>query len=157
MQRRRVEPAALVEEEEQPLPPPKEVEAVSSPSFSDWSSSDNDSERNLEDNEDAVMETSEDSPHMEWWEEEEDEILEEPKALQSPLRADMAVYRPARSFPSEDSLRLRTFGRMLQRGARHLRVTHHAPRMAKVLPPLPPSSSSRRTRRGDVLRVALIS
>jgi hypothetical protein len=46
-----------VEEEEQTLPPLEEVEAVSSPSFSDWSSSDDNSERNLEDKEDAAMET----------------------------------------------------------------------------------------------------
>jgi hypothetical protein len=32
-----------VEKEEQPLPPPEEVEAVSSPSFFDWSSLDDDS------------------------------------------------------------------------------------------------------------------
>jgi hypothetical protein len=49
---------------------------------------DDDSERNLEDDEDAVMETPEDSPHLECWEEaerkaeeEEDEILEEQEAL----------------------------------------------------------------------------
>jgi hypothetical protein len=51
-----------MEKEEQPLPPPKEVEVVSSPSFSDWSSLDDDSERNLED---AATETSEDSPYLE--------------------------------------------------------------------------------------------
>jgi hypothetical protein len=54
LQRRRVEPASLVEQEEQPLPPSKEVEVVSSPSFSDWSSSDDNSERNLEDDKDAM-------------------------------------------------------------------------------------------------------
>jgi hypothetical protein len=66
-------------EEEQTLPPLEEVEAVSSPSFSDWSSSDDNSERNLEDKEDAAMETPEDSPHLEWWEEAEHkaEMLEE--------------------------------------------------------------------------------
>jgi hypothetical protein len=60
------------------------VKAISSPSFSHWSSSDEDSERNLEDDEDAMMETPEDSPCLEWWEEaerkaeeEEDEMLEE--------------------------------------------------------------------------------
>jgi hypothetical protein len=68
-----------VKEEEQPLPPPEEVEAVSSPSFSDWSSSDDDSERNLEDDKDAAIETLEDSPRLEWWE--EDEMLEEQEAL----------------------------------------------------------------------------
>jgi hypothetical protein len=63
----------------------EEVEAVSSLSFSDWSSLDEDSERNLEDDEDAATKTSEDS-HLEWREEaerkaeeeeeEEDEMLE---------------------------------------------------------------------------------
>jgi hypothetical protein len=74
-----------VVEEEQFLPPPEEVEAVSSPSFSVCSSSDNDSERNLEDDKDAATETLEDSPSLEWWEEaerkaeeeEEEEMLEE--------------------------------------------------------------------------------
>jgi hypothetical protein len=71
-------------EEEEPLPPPEGVEAVSSPSFSDRSSSDDNSERNLEDNKDAAMETLEDPLHLEWWEEaerkteeEEDGMLEE--------------------------------------------------------------------------------
>jgi hypothetical protein len=41
------------------------VEAVPSPSFFDWSSSDNDSERNFEDDEDATTETPEDSPRLE--------------------------------------------------------------------------------------------
>jgi hypothetical protein len=71
-----------MEEEEQPLPPPKEVEVVSSPSLSDWSSLDDDSERNLED---ATTETSKDSPHLELWEEAEckteEEMLEEKEAL----------------------------------------------------------------------------
>jgi hypothetical protein len=73
-----------VGEEEQSLPPPEEVEAVSSLSFSIWSSSDNKSERNLEDDEDAVMDIPKDSPRLEWWEvaerkteEEEDEMIEE--------------------------------------------------------------------------------
>jgi hypothetical protein len=77
-----------MEEEEQPVPPSKEVEALSSPSFSGWSFSDDDSERNLEDDEDAVTETPEDSPRLEWWEEserktkeEKDEMLEEQEAL----------------------------------------------------------------------------
>jgi hypothetical protein len=157
-----------VEEEQQSLPPPKEVEVVFFLSFSVWSSSDNDSERNLEDDEDAAMETPEDSPCLEWWEEaehkaeeeEEDKMLEEQEAqlesfatackeertqaaaaqairiessprgpgrgachphrvisartwtrrmpsAQSHLRADLAAYRTARSFPSEDSPRLR--------------------------------------------------
>jgi hypothetical protein len=81
----------------------------------------------LEDDEDAVMETPKDSPRLEWWEEterkdeeKEDEMLEEQEAqlesfatarteertraavaqavLRSPLRTDMAAYRPARSF-----------------------------------------------------------
>jgi hypothetical protein len=63
---------SLVEEEEkQPLPPLEEVEAVSSRSFSNWSSLDDDSERNLEDDEDAAMDTPEDSLRLEWWEEAE--------------------------------------------------------------------------------------
>jgi hypothetical protein len=73
-----------MEEEEQHLPLSKEVEAVSSPSFSDWSSSEDDSERNLEDDEGTATEMLEDSLHLEWWEEvehkaeeEEDEMLEE--------------------------------------------------------------------------------
>jgi hypothetical protein len=77
-----------VEEEEQPIPPPEEVEAVSSPSFSDWSSSDDDSKRNLEDDKDAATEMPEDSPCLEWWgkvepkvEEEEKKMLEEQEAL----------------------------------------------------------------------------
>jgi hypothetical protein len=64
------------------------VEAVSSPSFSGWSSSDDDSERNLEDDEDALTEMPKDSPCLEWCEEaehkaegEEDEMLEEQEAL----------------------------------------------------------------------------
>jgi hypothetical protein len=48
-------------EEEHPLPLLEEVEAVPSPSFSIWSSSDDNSEKNLEDDEDAVTETPEDS------------------------------------------------------------------------------------------------
>jgi hypothetical protein len=55
-----------MEEEEQPLPSPEEVEAMSSPSFSVWSSSDDDSERNLED---AALEMPEAS--LQWWEEAE--------------------------------------------------------------------------------------
>jgi hypothetical protein len=60
-----------MEEEEQPLPSPEEVEAVSSPSFSVCSSLDDDSERNLEDDKDAAMETLEESTRLEWWEEAE--------------------------------------------------------------------------------------
>jgi hypothetical protein len=60
-----------MEEDHQPLSPPEEVEAVSFPSFSDWSSLDDDSERNLEDDEDAVTETPKDSPCLECWEEAE--------------------------------------------------------------------------------------
>jgi hypothetical protein len=56
----------VVEEEEQPVPLPEEVGAASSPSFSDWSSSNNDYERNLEDDKDAAIETPEDSPRLEW-------------------------------------------------------------------------------------------
>jgi hypothetical protein len=76
-----------LEEEWQPLPWPKEGEAVSSPYFSNWSSSDDDSKRNLEDDKDAAMETPKDSPCLEWWEEaehkneEEDEMLEKQEAL----------------------------------------------------------------------------
>jgi hypothetical protein len=55
-----------MEEEEQSLPPLEEVEAAPSPSFSNWSSSDNNSKRNLEDDEDPATEMSEDSPHLEW-------------------------------------------------------------------------------------------
>jgi hypothetical protein len=72
-----------VEEEEQPLPPSEEVEAVSSPSFSDWSFLDNDSERNLEDDEDVAMETPEDSPRLEWWEEVERKAEEQEALLES--------------------------------------------------------------------------
>jgi hypothetical protein len=39
-------------------------EAVSSPSFSVWLSSDDDSKRNLEDDEDAATEMPHDSPHL---------------------------------------------------------------------------------------------
>jgi hypothetical protein len=60
------------------------VEIVSFPSFSDWSSSDDDPDRNLEDDEDTATETPEDSPCLECWEEaehkteeEEDEMLKE--------------------------------------------------------------------------------
>jgi hypothetical protein len=77
-----------MQEEKQPLLPPEEVEAVSSPSFSNWSCSDDDSDRNLEDNKDTATETPEDSLRLEWWEEEkrkteekEDEMLEEQEAL----------------------------------------------------------------------------
>jgi hypothetical protein len=137
------------EEEEQPLPTLEEVEAVSSPSLSDWSSSNVDFERNLEDDKDTMTETPDDSPRLEWWEEtehkaeEEDEMLEEQEALlesfatarkeertpaaRSALLADMAAYRPARGFPSKDSPRLRLFGRPLRIGARPLTATHHAP------------------------------
>jgi hypothetical protein len=44
-------------EEEHSLPPPKDIEAVSSPTFSGWSSSNDKSERKLEDAEDAATET----------------------------------------------------------------------------------------------------
>jgi hypothetical protein len=54
-----------VEEKEQPFPSLEEVEAVSSPSFSVWLSSDDDSKRNLEDDEDATIEMPHDSPHLE--------------------------------------------------------------------------------------------
>jgi hypothetical protein len=53
------------------------VEAVSFPSFSNWSSSDDDSERNLEADEDVAMETPEDSPRLEWWEKAELKAEEE--------------------------------------------------------------------------------
>jgi hypothetical protein len=58
--------------------------------FSGRSSSENDSERKLYDDVDAATETSEDSSHLEWWEEadrkgeeeeEEDEMLEEQEVL----------------------------------------------------------------------------
>jgi hypothetical protein len=49
---------------------------------------DDESERNLEDDDDAMMEMPEDSPRLEWWEEEEckaeeeeDDMLEEQEAL----------------------------------------------------------------------------
>jgi hypothetical protein len=45
-----------VVEEEHSLPPPKDMEAVSSPTFFGWSSSNDNSERYLEDNEDAATE-----------------------------------------------------------------------------------------------------
>jgi hypothetical protein len=171
-----------VEEEEHSLPPPEEVEAVSFPSFSDWSSSDDDSKRNLEDDKDAATETLEDSPRLKWWEEaerkaeeEEYEMLEDQEAQleffatarkKERTRAAVAhavreessphghaAYWPARSFLLEDSPRLHAFGRPLWKGARHLRATYHAPQMVKALPP-PPSSSPRM--RSDVLKVALI-
>jgi hypothetical protein len=50
-----------VEEEEHPLPSLEEVEVVPFPSFSVRSSSDDNSKRNLEDDEDAATETPEDS------------------------------------------------------------------------------------------------
>jgi hypothetical protein len=59
------------------LPPSEEVEAVSYPCFSDWSSSDDDSERNLEDDKDAATKTSEDSPCLECLEEVERKAEEE--------------------------------------------------------------------------------
>jgi hypothetical protein len=59
--------------------------------FSGRSSSENDSERKLYDDVDAATETSEDSSHLEWWEEadrkgeeeeeEEDKMLEEQEVL----------------------------------------------------------------------------
>jgi hypothetical protein len=49
-----------VDKEEQSPPPLEEVEAVSFPSFSVWSSSNEDSERNLEDNKDMLTENLED-------------------------------------------------------------------------------------------------
>jgi hypothetical protein len=72
-------------EEEQSLPRRK-GESSLLPS-SDWSSLDDDSERNLEEDEDVVTETPEVSPRLEWWEEvdrkaneEEDEMLKEQEA-----------------------------------------------------------------------------
>jgi hypothetical protein len=47
------------------------VEVVSSPSFSVWSSSDDDFKRNLEDDEDTETEVPKDSLCLEWWEEAE--------------------------------------------------------------------------------------
>jgi hypothetical protein len=159
----------------------EEVEAISSLSFSDWSSLDEDSERNLEDDEDAATKTSEDS-HLEWREEaerkaeeEEDEMLEGKEAMLESFATTRKEERTraAQDVRAESSPRghgrvlarpqfhiarftgLRAFGRLLRRGARHLRTTHHAPRMVKALPP-PPSSSSPRMRRSDFLRVALI-
>jgi hypothetical protein len=81
----RVEPVSPVVEEEQSLPPLEDMEEVTSPSFSIWSSSDDECERKLEDDKDAAIETPKDSPHLEWWEEaerkaEEDEILEQQEA-----------------------------------------------------------------------------
>jgi hypothetical protein len=80
-------PPEEVEEEEQFLPPSEEVETVSSPSFSVWSSSDDDSERNFEDDEDTTTEMPEDSLHLECLEkaerkaEEEDEMLKKKEML----------------------------------------------------------------------------
>jgi hypothetical protein len=125
-----------------------------------------------------MMETLEDSPRLEWWEEaerkakqEEYEMLEEQEVLLESsattrkeertraatvqairkihIHADLAAYRPARSFSSEDSPRLHRFGRTLQIGARPLTATNHASRMVRAPPP--PSSSSPRMRRSDVL------
>ena len=67
-QRRRVEQASPVREEEHSLPP-LDLAAGSANSYSGWSSDDDDSERNLEDDEDAATATPEDdSPQLEWWE-----------------------------------------------------------------------------------------
>jgi hypothetical protein len=64
------------------------MEALSFSSFYVWSSSDDDSERNLKDNKDMAIETPEDSPRLEWWEEaerkteeEEDEMTKEQEVL----------------------------------------------------------------------------
>jgi hypothetical protein len=65
LKRLRVEPSSPVEEEDQPLPPPEEVEVVSSPYFSDWSSSDDDSERNLDDAEEVATDMPDDSLRLE--------------------------------------------------------------------------------------------
>jgi hypothetical protein len=168
-----------MEEEEQPLPSSEEVEAVSFPSFSDWSSSNNDSERNLEDNEDTVIETLEDSPCLEWWEEverkaeeEDDEMLEEQETLLESFttarKEERTQAAAAQAVHAESSLRghghvptcpqfpvgrfteVARIERLLRRGARHLRATHHDPRMVKTLS-LPPSSP--RTRRSDIVLV----
>jgi hypothetical protein len=113
----------------------------------------------LEDDEDAAMKMLEDSPHLEWWEEaehkaeeEDGKMFKEQEALLesfAPATAqvicmDLAAYRPMRSFLSEDSPRLRAFGRPLWRGSKH-----HAPRKVRASPP--PSSSSPRTTRSDIL------
>jgi hypothetical protein len=68
-----------VVEEAQSLPTPDDVEAVASPSFSGWSSSDGESERNLEDNADVATETPEGFSAFEWWEEAERKAEEEEK------------------------------------------------------------------------------
>jgi hypothetical protein len=146
---------SLVVEEEQSLPPPDDVEAVASPSFSGWSSSDGKSKRNLEDKEDAATETPEDSLRFECWEEaerkaeeEEEKMLEEQEALMEsfatarrevrPLRAGLIVYRPASIFASKNSTWMHRFARPLQKGARPLRVKNHSPQKAK--PPSLPTS-----------------
>jgi hypothetical protein len=113
----------------------------------------------LEDDEDATTKMSEDSPRQEWWEEvehkakeEEGKMLKEQEALLESFAAataqvvcaDLAAYRSMRSFLSEDSPRLRAFGRPLWIGSKH-----HA--LRKVRAPPPPSSSSPRTTRSDVL------
>jgi hypothetical protein len=169
-----------VVKEEESLPPLEEDEAVSSPSFFVSSSLDDQSERNLVNDEDGETETLENSPCLEWWEEaerkaeeEDNEILEEQEALlesfatprkeertwaalAQPVRAEASLHglgcllACAHSIPSEDSPRLRGYGRPLQRGARPLRAKHQGPRKLKA-PPLPSLSSSHRTTRTDVL------
>jgi hypothetical protein len=85
-----------VEEEEQSLPPLKEVEAVSSSSFSVWSSSDDDSERNLDNDKDVASETHEDSPRLEWWEEAERKAEEEDDEMLKKQEALLAFFATAR-------------------------------------------------------------
>jgi hypothetical protein len=161
------------------------VEAVSSSSssFIGWSSSNDESARNLEDDQDTETETPKDFVYLEWWEEakrkveeEEDKMLEEKEVLmesfattkkkeltgpwcrpsdQRPLCVDLPAYRSARSFPSKDLTRLRRFKRPLQKDARPLRARHHAPRKAKTPPPT--SLSSPRTTMSDYLKEAIAS
>jgi hypothetical protein len=85
-------------EEEHSLPLPKDMEAVSSTSLSGWSSSDEDSKRNLEY---ATTETPKDFPRLEWWEEAEqkakeegDEMLKEREAL---LESFTTAYKEERT------------------------------------------------------------
>jgi hypothetical protein len=93
-------------EEEQSLPSPDDMEAISSPSFSGWSSSDEDSNSNLEDDEDTATNKLEDSLHLEWWEEaehkaeeKEDEMLNEQDAMPESLATTRKEERTLAAMP----------------------------------------------------------